>query len=118
MMDSQLTLPAILGRAEELFNGINVNIDPEEVNKAIADAIIQSAIGKKLERVINQEVEKLSRSYNNPIEAGAAAGRTGNHYHYSGEVRGQDQGASGREGDGAVYRRTFRRALGVFQVAV
>lgn len=47
---------------------INVSIDPEQVNKAVAEAIIQSTIGEELERIISREVEKLSRSYNNPIE--------------------------------------------------
>lgn len=47
---------------------IEVNVSPEQINKAVADAIIESAIGKELDRVIKQEVEKLGRSYNNPIE--------------------------------------------------
>lgn len=50
------------------MNGINVNIDPEQVNRAVAEAIINSAIGKELERVINEEVSSLSKRYNNPIE--------------------------------------------------
>ncbi len=47
---------------------INVNIDPEQVNKAVAEAIIQSIIGEQPERVIKEQVQRVSRSYDNPIE--------------------------------------------------
>lgn len=47
---------------------INVNLDPEQINKVVAEAILQSAIGEQLEKVIDREVQKLSRSYDNPIE--------------------------------------------------
>lgn len=47
---------------------IKVDISPEAINKAVSDAIIGSAIGAELERVIKDQVSKLSRSYDNPIE--------------------------------------------------
>ena len=50
------------------MSGINVNIDPEQVNKAISDAIIKSAIGEQLDKTIKDEVDRLSRSYDNPIK--------------------------------------------------
>ncbi len=48
---------------------IKVDISPEAINKAVADAIINSAIGEELDRVIKDQVSKLGRSYDNPIEA-------------------------------------------------
>lgn len=50
------------------MNGINVNIDPEQVNRAVADAIIKSAIGEQLDKTIKEEVDRLSRSYDNPVQ--------------------------------------------------
>ncbi len=47
---------------------INVNLDPEQINRAVADAIIKSAIGEHLDKAIKGEVEKLSRSYDNPVQ--------------------------------------------------
>lgn len=46
---------------------LDVNLDPEQINKAVADAIIRSAIGKELNRAIEDEVKRLSVSYQNPI---------------------------------------------------
>lgn len=48
---------------------IKVDINPEQINQAISEAIIKSAIGEQLEKVIKAEVAKISTSYNNPIEA-------------------------------------------------
>lgn len=47
---------------------INVNITPEQVNEAVAAAIIKSALGVELEKHIQAEVAKFSTSYNNPID--------------------------------------------------
>ena len=48
---------------------IKVDISLEAINKAVSDAIINSAIGKELDRIIKDQVSKLTRSYDNPIEA-------------------------------------------------
>ncbi len=48
---------------------LNVNIDPEQINKLVADAVLQSAIGVQVKRIVDEAVKNLSRSYDNPIEA-------------------------------------------------
>jgi len=55
-------------REERMMNGINVNVNPEQVNQVVADAIIKSAIGEHLDKAIKAEVDKLSRSYDNPVQ--------------------------------------------------
>ena len=47
---------------------MEIKIDAEPVNAAIAEAIINSAIGEQLKAAITKEMDKLSRSYDNPIE--------------------------------------------------
>ena len=47
---------------------LNVNIDPEQINKMVADAILQSAIGTQVKKIVDEHVAKLSNGYNNPIE--------------------------------------------------
>ncbi len=47
---------------------LNVNINPEDINKQIVEAVAKSAIGETLEKVIKNEVAKISTSYNNPLE--------------------------------------------------
>lgn len=47
---------------------LNIQINPEDVNKLVAEAVLKSSIGVQVERIINEHVAKLSQSYNNPIE--------------------------------------------------
>ncbi len=47
---------------------LNVNINPEDINKQIVEAVAKSAIGETIEKVIKDEVAKISTSYNNPLE--------------------------------------------------
>lgn len=47
---------------------LNVNIDPEQINKLVADAVLHSAIGKQVEEQVKRCVDELGRSYHNPIE--------------------------------------------------
>ncbi len=47
---------------------VKVDLSPEQINQTIAEAIAKSAIGKELDRIINEQVQKLSTSYQNPIE--------------------------------------------------
>ncbi|HDY68963.1 MAG TPA: hypothetical protein ENH85_14380 [Candidatus Scalindua sp.] len=46
---------------------INVNVDAEAINKQITEAVAKSAIGKQIKRVIDEEVKKLSTSWQNPL---------------------------------------------------
>lgn len=45
-----------------------INLDPEQINKNITEAVAKSAIGKELQRAIEKAVKDLSQSYNNPFE--------------------------------------------------
>lgn len=47
---------------------MQIDVSPEAINKMVSEAIIQSAIGVQLNKVIESEVAKLSRTYDNPIE--------------------------------------------------
>ena len=49
--------------------GIEVNIEPEQINKYISDKIIESAIGEQVKKVVTEQCAKMSESYRNPIEA-------------------------------------------------
>lgn len=46
---------------------MQIDVSPEAINKMVSEAIIQSAIGVQLNKVIESEVAKLSRTYDNPI---------------------------------------------------
>lgn len=46
---------------------LKIDINPEDINKMVSEAILKSAIGPALTKVIEEEVSKLSRSYDNPI---------------------------------------------------
>jgi hypothetical protein len=46
---------------------LNINLDPEAINKAVAEAILHSAIGEKLNKAINAEVGKFTKAYDNPL---------------------------------------------------
>lgn len=48
---------------------LNVNIDPDQINKTLTLAIAKSAIGENLKKVIDNEVQRLSASYDNPIKS-------------------------------------------------
>jgi hypothetical protein len=47
---------------------MNINVDPESINKMVSDAILQSAIGKSLETAIKRVVGSLDNQYNNPLD--------------------------------------------------
>lgn len=47
---------------------IKVNVDAKDINREITQAVAKSAIGKELKRVIDEEVKRLSTSYDNPIK--------------------------------------------------
>ena len=47
---------------------MEVFVNPEAVNKLVADAVLKSAIGKQVEEAVKRAVEGLSRTYDNPID--------------------------------------------------
>lgn len=55
------------------MDAIQVGINPEQVNQLVANAILKSAIGEQVEKIVNEHVAKLSSSWNNPIENVVAA---------------------------------------------
>lgn len=46
----------------------NLDIDAEQVNKMVADAILQSTIGEHLRREIEEQVKRLTHPFNNPLK--------------------------------------------------
>ena len=47
---------------------LSVKIDPEEVERYVADAVLKSAIGPLVEKVINDALKSLGSGYHNPLE--------------------------------------------------
>lgn len=47
---------------------LNINIDPEQINKMVAEAVLNSAIGEQVKVQVQKNVDELGRSYNNPID--------------------------------------------------
>jgi hypothetical protein len=45
----------------------DLKIDPEAVNRYIAEQITESAIGESLKKAIDEQVKTISRSYDNPL---------------------------------------------------
>lgn len=48
---------------------MELKIDPEAVNKLVADAVLNSAIGEAVKKAVDKEIVNLSQSYNNPLES-------------------------------------------------
>ena len=48
---------------------MELKIEPEAVNKLVADAVLNSAIGESVKKAIEKEVANLTRSYDNPLES-------------------------------------------------
>lgn len=48
---------------------MELKIDPEAVNKFVADAVLNSAIGDAVKKAVENELEKLTSVYNNPFES-------------------------------------------------
>lgn len=46
---------------------INVDIDADKINEYVAQAVLKSAIGTELQRIIDQEVKRFSTRFDNPI---------------------------------------------------
>lgn len=47
---------------------IKVNLEAEDINKEIREAIAKSAIGVELKRAMDKKVKEFSESYRNPLE--------------------------------------------------
>lgn len=48
---------------------VKVELTPEQINTTICEAIAKSAIGDQLQKVIDEEVKKLSQGYSNPFKS-------------------------------------------------
>lgn len=48
---------------------VELKIDAEQINKYVAQRIIESSIGKTLQEAIDKQVASLSSLYNNPLDA-------------------------------------------------
>lgn len=48
---------------------MELSIDPEAVNRLVADAILKSAIGEAVKKAVDKEIGNLNKSYDNPIDA-------------------------------------------------
>jgi phage-related tail protein len=46
----------------------NLDIKPEQINKMVSEAVLNSAIGTAIKESIKRETSKLSSTYNNPID--------------------------------------------------
>ncbi len=47
---------------------IKVDLTPEDINREIAAQIAKSAIGNELQRIIEEEVKRLSSRHDNPFK--------------------------------------------------
>ena len=48
---------------------VNVGITAEQVNQALAKAVLESAIGRELKKIVDAKAEEFRRgSWNNPLE--------------------------------------------------
>lgn len=47
---------------------MELKIEPEAVNKLVADAVLNSAIGEAVKKAVEKEIANLSRGYDNPLE--------------------------------------------------
>ena len=48
---------------------LNININPEQINKMVAEAVLNSAIGDQVKVQVQKNIDELGKSYNNPIDA-------------------------------------------------
>lgn len=46
----------------------DLQIDPEAINRYMAERIAESALGEALKKAIDQQVKEVSSSYNNPLK--------------------------------------------------
>lgn len=58
--------PLTIKRGSEM--DIKLDIDPEDINKHVVQAIVDSSIGVQIKRVIEDKIKELDSSWNNPIK--------------------------------------------------
>lgn len=46
---------------------LKIDINPEQINKLVAEAVLNSAIGEQVKTQVQKNVDELGKSYNNPI---------------------------------------------------
>lgn len=47
---------------------LNVQINPDDINKMVSEAVLKSAIGEELKKAIAKQMEQLGRTFDNPVE--------------------------------------------------
>lgn len=47
---------------------IKIDINPEQINQAVVDAIIGSSIGVQIKDIVEKKVQELGNNFNNPIQ--------------------------------------------------
>ena len=47
---------------------IKVDINPEDVNRFVVEAILKSTLGEEVKRVVERKIGELSNSWNNPLD--------------------------------------------------
>lgn len=65
----KLMVPAV-NRATAAFAqfGVALAIDPETINRYVAERIVESSIGETLKKAIDEEIQKFARGYDNPMK--------------------------------------------------
>lgn len=48
---------------------MELKLDPNDVNKLVAEAVLNSAIGEAVKKAVEKEIAKLSGSWDNPLES-------------------------------------------------
>lgn len=52
---------------------MEVNIEPGDVERYVAEAVLKSAIGKKVAEAVDKSLASLGRGYDNPLEKAISA---------------------------------------------
>lgn len=47
---------------------VDLKLSGDDVNRIVADAVLQSTVGETLRTIIKKYIEDLSKTYNNPFE--------------------------------------------------
>jgi len=50
-----------------MSGGIEVKIDPEDINKMVSEAILKSALGAEVKEAIQKTLANLNSNFNNPL---------------------------------------------------
>lgn len=47
---------------------IKIELNPEDINKSVADMIAKSVLGSTIAKMVDQTITDISRSYDNPVK--------------------------------------------------